>query len=155
MVQAFSLDNYARLLTVPLYRRVLLRTLEIALTTSAISVLLAYPLALVMARGNRAWSRLLMLVVISPLLVLVVVRAYGWKLILAKQGLLNWLLVWRGRKRRLPPLPPGRQLPPRAWSNSITTRPCSAPPSNPPNPAPMRRTTPSAKPFSASCPAAS
>lgn len=92
MVQVFSFDNYSRLIEVDLYRKVLIRTLRIALVTSAIAVPVAYPLAFVMVRGNPFWSRIVMLVVISPLLVLVVVRAYGWKLILAKQGLLNWCL---------------------------------------------------------------
>jgi putative spermidine/putrescine transport system permease protein len=96
MVEAFGFDNYARLIEVDLYRRVLVRTLRIALITSAIAVPIAYPLAFVMVRGSPFWSRIVMLVVISPLLVLVVVRSYGWKLILAKQGLLNWTLVTLG-----------------------------------------------------------
>jgi putative spermidine/putrescine transport system permease protein len=96
MVEDFGFDNYARLVEVDLYRRVLVRTLRIALITSAIAVPVAYPLAFVMVRGNPFWSRIVMLVVISPLLVLVVVRSYGWKLILAKQGLLNWTLVTLG-----------------------------------------------------------
>jgi len=92
MVPAFGFDNYVRLVEVDLYRKVLVRTLRIALITSVISMPVAYPLAFVMVRGNPFWSRIVMLVVISPLLVLVVVRAYGWKLILAKQGLLSWTI---------------------------------------------------------------
>lgn len=70
----------------------LLRTLRIALVTCAVSIPIAYPLAIVLARGGPFWSRLVLYTVISPLLVLVVVRAYGWKLILAKQGFLSWLI---------------------------------------------------------------
>jgi putative spermidine/putrescine transport system permease protein len=92
MVTGLTLENYTRLFRSDLYWLVLMRTLRIALLSSLISIPIAYPLALVLARGNVFWSRTMMFVVISPLLVLVVVRAYGWKLILAKQGFLNWAI---------------------------------------------------------------
>lgn len=91
-VPGLTAENYARLFRSNLYWVVLIRTLRIAAITSLICIPIAYPLAYVMARGPAFWSRLVMFTVISPLLVLVVVRAYGWKLILAKQGFLNWLL---------------------------------------------------------------
>ncbi|SEM60319.1 putative spermidine/putrescine transport system permease protein [Bosea lupini] len=91
-VPGLTTENYARLFRSNLYWVVLVRTLRIAVITSLICLPIAYPLAYVMARGSAFWSRLVMFTVISPLLVLVVVRAYGWKLILAKQGFLNWLL---------------------------------------------------------------
>lgn len=91
-VPGLTIENYARLFRSNLYWVVLVRTLRIAVITSLICLPIAYPLAYVMARGSAFWSRVVMFTVISPLLVLVVVRAYGWKLILAKQGFLNWLL---------------------------------------------------------------
>jgi len=91
-VPGLTTENYARLFRSNLYWVVLTRTLRIAAITSVICIPIAYPLAYVMARGSAFWSRLVMFTVISPLLVLVVVRAYGWKLILAKQGFLSWLL---------------------------------------------------------------
>jgi len=91
-VSGLTLENYARLLSTDLYWRVVVRTLRIALVTSLISIPIAYPLAIVLASGKAFWSRFIMFVVISPLLVLVVVRAYGWKLILSKQGFLSWVV---------------------------------------------------------------
>lgn len=91
-VPGLTTENYARLFRSDLYWIVLARTLRIAVITCVTCIPLAYPLAYVMARGSAFWSRLVMFTVISPLLVLVVVRAYGWKLILAKQGFLSWLL---------------------------------------------------------------
>lgn len=96
LVPGLTLNNYLRLVETDLYWRVVVRTLRIALITSLISIPIAYPLALVLASGRAFWSRAVMFVVISPLLVLVVVRAYGWKLILSKQGFLNWLLLQLG-----------------------------------------------------------
>lgn len=103
-VPGLTIENYARLFRSNLYWVVLVRTLRIAVITSLICLPIAYPLAYVMARGSAFWSRLVMFTVISPLLVLVVVRAYGWKLILAKQGFLNWLLQTLGIAQSPPAL---------------------------------------------------
>jgi putative spermidine/putrescine transport system permease protein len=92
LVPGLTLQNYTRLIETDLYWRVVVRTLRIALFASLISIPVGYPLAIVLASGKVFWSRMVMFVVISPLLVLVVVRAYGWKLILSKQGFLSWLL---------------------------------------------------------------
>jgi putative spermidine/putrescine transport system permease protein len=96
--EAMTLANYARLTQVDLYRRVLLTTLRVSLATTLLSVLLAYPVAMVMARGHRLVSQALTVVVIAPLLVNVVIRTYGWRVILAngEQGVLNWALSGLG-----------------------------------------------------------
>lgn len=77
-----------------LYRTVLLTTLRISLVTTLAAAFLAYPLALVIARGPALVGRALTVIVIAPLLVNVVVRAYGWRVILANgpNGVLNWAL---------------------------------------------------------------
>ncbi|ABE37097.1 binding--dependent transport system inner membrane component family protein [Paraburkholderia xenovorans LB400] len=94
LVRGVTAENYARLLRSALYRNVLWRTLKIATLSSVIAVPIAYPLALVIAQGRPLAARLTLLVVLSPLLVLVVIRAYGWKLILARGGFLTELLQW-------------------------------------------------------------
>jgi putative spermidine/putrescine transport system permease protein len=90
-----TLEHYDRLLFSPAYQRVVLRTLSISLWTSVISIVLAYPLAMVIAYGRPALSRLTMLVVVAPLVVSVIVRCYGWQLLLgnSKSGVVNWLLA--------------------------------------------------------------
>ncbi len=90
-----TLVNYIRLFSVDLYRQAALTTLRVSLWTTLVSMLLAYPLALVMARGPAFVSRLVTVVVIAPMLINVVVRAYAWRVILANgdQGLLNWSLA--------------------------------------------------------------
>jgi putative spermidine/putrescine transport system permease protein len=87
--------NYARLASVDLYRHVLFATLRISLFTTLAAAVLAYPLALLIARGPALLGRLLTVLVIAPLLVNVVVRAYGWRVILANSntGALNWALA--------------------------------------------------------------
>ncbi len=98
LTSQLTLANYGRLATVDLYRTVLLTTLRISLLTTLATMVLAYPLALVMARGPALVGRMLTVLVIAPLLVNVVVRAYAWRTILANSnvGVLNWVLSTLG-----------------------------------------------------------
>lgn len=98
LASGFTLTNYARLATVDLYLKVLFATLRVSLFTTIAAALLAYPLALIIARGPALAGRLLTVLVIAPLLVNVVVRAYGWRVILANSntGVLNWMTAWLG-----------------------------------------------------------
>src|SRR5690606_20190083 len=64
-----------------------------AAETTLVCVALGYPLALLMARGTPLQSRILMIATIIPLMVNVVVRAYGWTIILGRTGVVNTSLV--------------------------------------------------------------
>jgi putative spermidine/putrescine transport system permease protein len=90
--------HYTRFFEVDLYLRVFWNTLRISLVTSAFAIVLGYPVAIVMAKSGPIVSRLIALIVIAPLIVSVVVRSYGWQLILANTpaGLLNWVLMSLG-----------------------------------------------------------
>jgi putative spermidine/putrescine transport system permease protein len=89
-----TLGHYAHLAETPLYLHVLLVTLRISLWTAAIAVLLGYPVALVIVRGTPLIGRITTIILVAPLVVSIVVRTYGWQLVLAnsKDGVLNWLL---------------------------------------------------------------
>jgi putative spermidine/putrescine transport system permease protein len=93
-----TLANYARLASVDLYRTVVMTTLRVSAWTTVIAMLLAYPLALVMVRGNALVGRALTVIVLAPLLINVVVRTYAWRVILAngENGVLNWTLAHFG-----------------------------------------------------------
>jgi putative spermidine/putrescine transport system permease protein len=93
-----TLTHYAKFFDVDLYLRVFWNTLRISLVTSAFAIVLGYPVAIVTARSNPIVSRLIALIVVAPLIVSVVVRSYGWQLILANTpaGLLNWVLMSLG-----------------------------------------------------------
>jgi putative spermidine/putrescine transport system permease protein len=93
-----TLQHYQHFFGTPLYSRVLLITLRISLCTTAAGVLLAYPVALVMSRSPAAIRRIITMIVIAPLIVSVVVRTYGWQLILGNgpTGILNWILLTTG-----------------------------------------------------------
>src|SRR5215213_2862322 len=93
-----TLEHYRHFFTTPLYVKVLLTTLKISLITTAITVVLAYPIALVMVRSKPAVRQAITIIVIAPLVVSIVVRTYGWQLILGNgpTGILNWLLLNSG-----------------------------------------------------------
>jgi putative spermidine/putrescine transport system permease protein len=87
--------HYAHFFGAALYSHVLVTTLRISLLTALFAAILGYPVALVIARGSAAVSRAVTIITIAPLIVSVVVRTYGWQLILAnnKMGLLNVVLM--------------------------------------------------------------
>ena len=90
----FTFASYERLVTSPAYRRVTMTTLRVSFLTSLFAALLAYPLAMVIAYGRPLASRITMILVVAPLVVSVIVRTYGWQLLLGNSatGGLNWLL---------------------------------------------------------------
>lgn len=65
---------------------ILLRTSRIAAATTLVCLLLGYPLALSIANARPGWRLVQTLFVLSPLFVSVVVRAYGWTLLLGASG---------------------------------------------------------------------
>jgi putative spermidine/putrescine transport system permease protein len=93
-----TLDHYLHFFNTWLYSRVLLTTLRISLVTTCIAIVFAYPVAIVMVRSSPLANRVITMIVIAPLIVSVVVRTYGWQLILGngKTGILNWLLLTTG-----------------------------------------------------------
>jgi len=95
---AFQFGNYLTLITDPQYLQVLRRTLRIALTVSLCSFLLAYPFAyfLVFRCRSQALRTWLYMAVIAPLWVSYLLRAYIWKTILGREGILNSFLIYTG-----------------------------------------------------------
>ncbi|MBI4504688.1 MAG: ABC transporter permease [Chloroflexi bacterium] len=88
-----TLHNYVLVLTSPTHLAVLTRTLKLGLIVTAVALIVGYPCAYLMARG-RPWLRSALLVaVLLPLFVSVVVRAYGWEIVLGLEGPVNKLLV--------------------------------------------------------------
>lgn len=90
----FTLGNYAKALTDPdyFYFELLFDTLRLALTITVLCLVIAYPVAFHLARTNSRWRGVLYALVLSPLLVGVVIRSFGWIILLANGGLINQTL---------------------------------------------------------------
>ena len=82
-----NLGNYVKLAD-PYYLRLLGNSARIALEATLICALLAYPLAYFLARTSRGWGTLGLFMLLTPLMVSPVVRAFGWMVLLDRQGLL-------------------------------------------------------------------
>jgi putative spermidine/putrescine transport system permease protein len=93
-----TIGSYERLIFSSAYRRVVMTTLRVASFTALFTSLLAYPLAMVIAYGRPLASRVTMILVVAPLVVSVIVRSYGWQLLLGNSntGVLNWILAALG-----------------------------------------------------------
>lgn len=89
-------DPYARFLNSGFRMRVLWRTLEIALATTAISVLVGFLAAYAVARAPRRLKSLLIIAAVFPLLTGVIVRSFAWLIILGREGILNTALLGLG-----------------------------------------------------------
>ena len=86
---AITLDNYVKVITDPYYLEIFWRTLKIAAITTAICALIGMPEAYILSRMREPWRSVFLLVIIGPLLVSVVVRAFGWSMLLGPTGLVN------------------------------------------------------------------
>jgi putative spermidine/putrescine transport system permease protein len=92
-VRTFTLANYEKILSSPVYFSVLSRTLRVAVVTTLICIILGYPIAYFLVRTKSRLRGLYTLLVFFPLLVSVVIRSYGWIALLGDRGLVNsvWL----------------------------------------------------------------
>jgi putative spermidine/putrescine transport system permease protein len=91
-----SLLNYQRIWFDPFYLDIVLRTFRVSLITTVVTLLVGYPLALQMSRASERVRGLITLAILSPLLISVVVRSFGWLVILGRNGLLDSLLALFG-----------------------------------------------------------
>lgn len=96
IVYSPTFDHYGRFFRKPLYYNTLLETFEIAGTVTVLCVLLSVPLAYVIAFKVKRYKSLLYTLVIVPLWVSYIVRAYAWKIILGREGILNGFLTFTG-----------------------------------------------------------
>jgi putative spermidine/putrescine transport system permease protein len=84
-----TLGNYQRALTDGYYLGQLGSTLWIALLTTAATLLVGFPVAWQLARSRSRWRPVLYGIVLSPLLVGIVVRSFGWTILLGNNGVIN------------------------------------------------------------------
>src|SRR6476659_1959970 len=96
MVDALTVENYVKFFTDGYYTAVLWRTVRVALLTTAICLVMGFPLAYVLARTRTRHKNLLIMLVVLPLFVGNAVRAAGWMVAFGNKGLLNASLVGVG-----------------------------------------------------------
>jgi putative spermidine/putrescine transport system permease protein len=96
---SLSLDNYRRLVTVPLYANVMLNTFKLSFIVTLSCLALGYPLAYVMARRND-WVAVVFLVAVGmSFWTGFIVRTYAWLVILGNRGPLSAFYAFAGLGR--------------------------------------------------------
>jgi len=96
IVHHWNLDNYRQMVENPVYLQVLLRSMRIAAAVTLLSLALSFPLAYFLSFHAVARKELFYQLVIIPLWVSYLVRAYAWKTILGSDGVLNAMLMYAG-----------------------------------------------------------
>jgi putative spermidine/putrescine transport system permease protein len=96
MVDALTVENYVKFFTDLYYTAVLTRTIRIAFITTAICLLMGFPLAYVLARTRTRYKNILIMLVVLPLFVGNAVRAAGWMVAFGNKGVINASLMGTG-----------------------------------------------------------
>jgi ABC-type spermidine/putrescine transport system permease subunit I len=85
--------NYASVVRDPVEWRIIRTTIEIAAECTLASLLLAYPVAFLLASLPRRRANLLLILVLLPFWTSLLVRMYAWMVLLGRQGVINSVLV--------------------------------------------------------------
>jgi putative spermidine/putrescine transport system permease protein len=90
--RVWTFANYQLLWNYPVYRTIALRTIGIAAIVTVIDAVLAFPIALYMAKvASPRARRLLVIAVLMPLWASYLVKAYAWRGMFSEGGLIDWL----------------------------------------------------------------
>jgi putative spermidine/putrescine transport system permease protein len=86
---AYTLANYGEVLTDSYFYEIFLRTFWISALVTLLCVVIGVPEAYILSRMGTPWRSIFLILILTPLLISVVVRAFGWSLLLGADGLIN------------------------------------------------------------------
>lgn len=95
-IDGFTLIHFEKLWNSKLANQAFWRTIRVAVSVTLITIILGYPLAIGFLRASTRLQPILLTMLVFPLMVSVVVRAYGWIVVLSPSGILNQLLMGIG-----------------------------------------------------------
>ena len=84
-----TLEHFSRFLSDPFYLNILWRTVRLSLIITVICAVLGFPYAYIMARVSPRLRMWMVVAVILPLMTSVVVRTFGWMVLLSRNGLIS------------------------------------------------------------------
>ncbi|CCQ92567.1 polyamine transporter subunit; membrane component of ABC superfamily [[Clostridium] ultunense Esp] len=93
----FTLDNFKRFLD-PKYLDVLWISISLALKSTAITLFLGYPMAMIIAREKPKRRNIMILLFVIPMWMNFLLRTYAWLTLLGKNGLINYIIIKLGFK---------------------------------------------------------
>ena len=86
ILPGLTIEHYLAVVTDSYFLEIFWRTFWIAGVTTLICVLIGAPEAYILSRMGKPWRSIFLLVVLSPLLISLVVRAFGWSMLLGPGG---------------------------------------------------------------------
>ena len=92
----WSLEQYVRIATTPLYSLILWKTAWVAGVVTLLDLLVGYPFAVALTQARGRWRFVLLAAVLMPFWTNLLVRTYGWIVVLHPNGLVNTLLMELG-----------------------------------------------------------
>lgn len=99
VLPGYTTEHYLTIITDSYFLKIFWRTLWISIATTALCVLIGGPEAYILSRMRSPWRSVFLLLVLSPLLVSLVVRAFGWTILLNPSGVLGQMAAWLGLGR--------------------------------------------------------
>jgi spermidine/putrescine transport system permease protein len=90
-----TLANFKRFLD-PRYLDVLWRSIDLALKSTAICLILGYPMAMIIARENIRKRNVMILLFVIPMWMNFLLRTYAWLTLLGKNGFINYIITKLG-----------------------------------------------------------
>jgi putative spermidine/putrescine transport system permease protein len=93
---AAPFEHYERIFLEPTYLKVVFRTLFLSTETALLCLLLGYPLAYQLNRSGPVGKALILLCILIPFWTNLLVRSYGWIVLLNPRGVINGLLQQLG-----------------------------------------------------------
>jgi ABC-type spermidine/putrescine transport system permease subunit I len=103
MVSGWTLESYEKFFSQRYFTNALFKTVRLAFSVTVIALIMGYPVAYLMARSPR-YRNLIMMMVVAPLVMDVVIRAYGWIVLLSNGGLVNTVILGLGLSKTPPKL---------------------------------------------------
>ena len=91
-----DMENFVFLTEDDLYWKAYLSSLNIAIVSTILTLLVGFPIAYAMARAPEEWRPTLLMLIILPFWTSFLIRVYSWMGILSQEGYLNQLLLSLG-----------------------------------------------------------
>lgn len=91
-----TLENYSRIIRSETYRSLILKALVYGLGVASLCAVIAYPLALFIAKRVVLYKSALLTLLLIPLYTGDLIRIFAWRVVLGAEGVLNSLLMWIG-----------------------------------------------------------
>lgn len=91
----FSLDNYKKFFS-PIYMSVLFRSINLALISTVLCLIIGYPIAYIISRERPKKRSMMILMFIIPMWMNFLLRTYAWMTLLGRNGLINTIVTKLG-----------------------------------------------------------